>query len=230
MDQSEIMHLLSRQVSAMEGGRKRRVGRPRKKRGRGMDGIDAMDEMMMEGGRHPLHHLHHLHHGGALVGGKRKKKMPPELMAYFASKRKTKKRGRGLVGGSTAQEIYEKYAEEGRPIPDNVMKLLKLGVHPLTPKQLLVKRVQAIEKKYGLKVSPTEALKKYTTATLQKLLQVYKANPEFAYPPMSKFRDEYDDEDRLEDADYVPLVFAEQVEEEPRRARRTGAPSATSAF
>lgn len=187
MDQAEILNLLSRQVSAMEGGRRRR--RPTRKRG-GM--VDIIEEPQV------------------MVGGRRRKttkKMPAALKAYFESKRRkpTRKRGRGLVGGAlvggrTAQEIYDLYEARGEPFPLEMLDLLKAGIVPKTPKETVISQIRQLEKKYGLKQTSAEALKKYTVDALVKIRDIYRTNGKLlAYPPVKEDRDEYDDEDRFQD-------------------------------
>lgn len=203
MDQAQILNLLSRQVSAMEGGRRRR--RPTRKRG-GV--LDIMPEPQV------------------MVGGRRRKttkKMPAALKAFFESKRRkpARKRGRGLVGGalvggSKAQDIYEQYAARGQRIPDYVLKLLKAGVEPMTDKERLVEQIRRLEKKYGLSQTSATALKKYTVDALKKIKAIYsKWGTTLAYPPIKTNRDEYDDEGRFEDSGYfAPVKGVAQQQEE----------------
>jgi len=196
MDQSEIMHLLRRQVSAMEGG-KRRVGRPRKK-GRGME----LADLMVEGGRRRGRGLDEMFAtGGALVGGK--KKMPPALRAYWESKRK-KKRGRGLVGGITAQDMYDRAVVSGTTLKKTDLDYLKAGIVPKPPKEILASQIQHWEEKIGLKKTSKEALMKYTIENLRKILTLYiQYRKVLAYPPSKEAIDEYDEERFEMDPNYV---------------------------
>lgn len=193
-----MLDMLKERVQQMEGGRRRRVGRPRKRRGGEIDGYE-MSELDGSGLV-----------GGALVGGKRrvgrprKGVIPPQFRAHIASLRR-KKRGRGLVGGAdTAQELYEEYAIANKKMPGEVIEYLKMGIKPLTPKQLLIKSIMRLEKKIGFTNTSEEKLKKYTIKALEALLKFYKDEGRLlAYPPAKGLRDEYDDEGRFADADYV---------------------------
>jgi hypothetical protein len=204
MNQSAMLDMLKERVQQMEGGR-RRVGRPRKRRGGEIDGYEMTEMSTMGSGLV----------GGALVGGKRrvgrprKGVIPPQFLARIAALRRKKtrrKRGRGLVGGSTAQEIYEDYASRGKEVPPEVLRLLKANIKPMTKKELVIKKIQRLEKQIGLKVSSIEALKKYTTVALQQIYTLYDKNkPLLAYPPMKDKRDD-DDEERFADGlDYYPF-------------------------
>lgn len=217
-----MLDMLKERVQQMEGGRRRRVGRPRKRRGGEIDGYEMSTMSELDGSGLV---------GGALVGGKRrvgrprKGVIPPQFMAHIAALRKKsrRKQGRGLVGGGrTAQEIYEEYAMNEREMPDKVLQYLKAGIKPLTPKETLIKRFHLVEKKLGLPRTPTERLRKYKMDTLRKMIDLYKANPDvFAYPPVQAARDEYDDEDRFATAGYN---FYEQAEK-GSQARRVEPPS-----
>ena len=199
MNQSAMLDMLKERVQQMEGGRRRRVGRPRKRRGGEIDGYE-MSAMSETDGSGLV--------GGALVGGRRRGRpkkgvIPPQFRAHIASLRR--KRGRGLVGGSeAAQELYEEYATAGKKMPQDVINFLKLGIKPLTRKELLIKSIMRLEKKIGFTNTSQEKLKKYTIAALVALEKFYKANGRLlAYPPVKGLRDEYDDQGRFELADYV---------------------------
>lgn len=206
-----MLDMLKDRVAQMEGGRRRRVGRPRKRRGGEVDGYEMSEMSAMGSGLV----------GGALVGGRRRvgrpKKgvIPPQFLARIeALRRKRRKRGRGLVGGATAQEIYEDYASRGVPIPDGVFKLLKAGVKPMTEKEILIKKIQRVEKQIGLKVTSMEALKKYTKDALGKIYKLYETNrPLLAYPPTKDNYDEYDEDRFVDDLKYYPAGGLEEAEE-----------------
>ena len=195
MNQADMFNMLQNRVQQMEGG-KRRVGRPRKYRGgEQVEGYE-MDTM-----------------GSGLVGGKRrvgrprKGVIPPQFLAHIAAlrrKRARSSRGRGLVGGSAeAQDIYEYYAEAGQEIPDEIFKLMKAGIKPVSAKSLVIKKIQRLEKKIGLSHTSTEHLKKYTMLALKKIAEFYDLNGEvLAYPPVKGVRDD-EDEERFETARYV---------------------------
>jgi hypothetical protein len=213
MNQMAMLDMLKERVAQMEGGRRRRVGRPRKRRGGEIDGYEMSAMSAMGSGLV----------GGALVGGKRrvgrprKGVIPPQFLARIEALRRKKsrrKRGRGLVGGATAQEIYEDYASRGDPIPDGVFKLLKAGVKPMTKKEIIIKKIQRIEKQIGLKVTSMEALKKYTTVALGQIFDLYEKNrPLLAYPPTKENYDQYDEDRFVDDLEYYPMGGLEERKE-----------------
>jgi len=197
LTQADIIDMYRSQVSNMEGGRRRRVGRPRKapvrRRGRGLVGgvIDAADNV--EG----------YVSGAGLVGGRRRvgrprgsarPKMTAKVMEFFASK-KRKKRGRGLVGGKSNQDIFDELVDNDQPIDDMTIRLLQAGIQPESAKERLIRQIRNIEKKIGVGQSSAERLGKYTKAALAKILEIYSTNRvELAYPPLKKQADIYDEE------------------------------------
>lgn len=211
LTQSDIIDMYASQVANMEGGRRRRVGRPRKRRGRGLVGGVADASANVEG----------YISGMGLVGGRRRvgrprgstrPKMTAKVMEFFASKGR-KKRGRGLVGGKSNQEIYDELVDSGQPITPEMLNLMKAGIQPATPKESLIRRIRALEKKIGVGQSSAEKLNKYSVAALNKILSIYNANKyTLAYPPVSATADIYDDE-RFDPYGYEGLVKVKGQEE-----------------
>ena len=209
LSQQEIIDMYSSQVANMEGGRRRR-GRPRK-RGAGLVGgvLDASQNV--EG----------YVSGSGLVGGRRrvgrprksaaKPKMTAKVMEFFASKRR-RKRGRGLVGGKSNQEIYDELVDSGQPITTEMLNLMKAGIQPATQKESLIRRIRAIEKKIGVSQSSAASLNKYSAPALVKIFKIYNDNKyTLAYPPVSKTADLYDDE-RFDPYAYEGLIDAKGQE------------------
>ena len=210
LTQADIIDMYASQVANMEGGRRRRVGRPRKapvrRRGRGLVGgvLDAGDNV--EG----------YVSGAGLVGGRRRvgrprgsaqSKMPANVLAYFASKSR-KKRGRGLVGGKSNQDIYDELVDQGQAITPDMLNLMKAGIQPATQKESLIRRIRALEKRIGVGQSSTEKLNKYSAKALTGILKIYNDNKFLlAYPPVSKAADIYDDQ-RFEPYAYEGLIKA----------------------
>jgi hypothetical protein len=206
LTQADIIDMYRSQVSNMEGGRRRRVGRPRKSRGRGLVGGVADASANVEG----------YISGMGLVGGRRRvgrprgsaqSKMPAKVLAYFASKSR-KKRGRGLVGGKSNQDIYDELVDQGQAITPDMLNLMKAGIQPATAKESLIRRIRALEKKIGVGQSSTEKLNKYSVKALTGILKIYDDNKFLlAYPPVSKTADIFDDE-RFEPYAYEGLLKA----------------------
>lgn len=211
LSQQEIIDMYSSQVANMEGGRRRR-GRPRKRRGAGLVGgvLDASQNV--EG----------YVSGSGLVGGRRRvgrprksaarPKMTAKVMEFFASKRR-KKRGRGLVGGKSNQEIYDELVDSGQPITTEMLNLMKAGIQPATTKESMIRRIRALEKKIGVSQSSAASLNKYSAPALAKIFKIYDENKyTLAYPPVSKTADLYDDE-RFEPYAYEGLINAKGQEQ-----------------
>lgn len=210
LTQADIIDMYRSQVSNMEGGRRRRVGRPRKapvrRRGRGLVGGVADASANVEG----------YISGMGLVGGRRRvgrprgstrPKMTAKVMEFFASKKRGK-RGRGLVGGKSNQDIYDELVDAGRAPSDYEIKLMQAGIQPETEKERTIRQIRNIEKKIGVGQSSAERLNKYTTAALKKILGIYNSNKiDLAYPPLKKQADIYDEE-RWE----VPNYYKGEVE------------------
>lgn len=218
LSQQDIIDMYSSQVANMEGGRRRR-GRPRK-RGAGLVGgvLDASQNV--EG----------YVSGSGLVGGRRRvgrprksaarPKMTAKVMEFFASKKRGK-RGRGLVGGKSNQDIYDELVDSGQPIDDLTIRLLQAGIQPETAKDRLIRQIRNIEKKIGVGQSSAERLRKYTAAALAKILEIYENNKvDLAYPPL---RDQSDlfDEERWETPRYA-VARRRQAEESPGLTSATG--------
>jgi len=181
LTQADIIDMYRSQVSNMEGGRRRRVGRPRKSRGRGLVGGVADASANVEG----------YISGMGLVGGRRrvgrprKNKMTAKVLEFFASKGR-KKRGRGLVGGKTNQEIYDELVDNGQSITPAMLEMLKAGIQPATPKETIIRRIRALEKKIGVGQSSAERLNKYSLAALRDIYELYNSKKDLlAYPPIS---------------------------------------------
>jgi hypothetical protein len=197
LTQADIIDMYASQVANMEGGRRRRVGRPRKapvrRRGRGLVGGVLDASANVEG----------YVSGAGLVGGRRRvgrprgstrPKMTAKVMEFFASK-KRKKRGRGLVGGKSNQDIYDELVDNNQPIDDLTIRLLQAGIQPETQKERLIRQIRNIEKKIGVGQSSAERLGKYTAAALAKILEIYETNKvDLAYPPMKDQSDLFDEE------------------------------------
>ena len=204
LTQADIIDMYRSQVSNMEGGRRRRVGRPRKapvrRRGRGLVGGVADASANVEG----------YISGMGLVGGRRRvgrprgsarPKMTAKVMEFFASK-KRKKRGRGLVGGKSNQDIYDEIVDGGRVPSEYEIRLMQAGIQPETPKERLIRQIRNIEKKIGVGQSSAERLGKYTKAALQKIFQLYESNKvDLAYPPLKEQADIFE-EDRWDVPDF----------------------------
>ena len=217
LTQSDIIDMYASQVANMEGGRRRRVGRPRKapvrRRGRGLVGgvADASDNV--EG----------YISGMGLVGGRRRvgrprgstrPKMTAKVMEFFASRRKPRKRGRGLVGGKSNQEIYDELVDAGEDVNEKVIALMQAGIQPETPKERLVRQIRNLEKKIGVGQSSAEKLGKYTFKALGQILAIYKTNARvLAYPPLKGRLDLYDEE-RFEVPSYASKGRDLTVEEQ----------------
>jgi len=198
LTQADIIDMYRSQVSNMEGGRRRRVGRPRKapvrRRGRGLVGgvVDASDNV--EG----------YISGMGLVGGRRRvgrprgsarPKMTAKVMEFFASRRKPRKRGRGLVGGKSNQEIYDELVDAGETPDALTIQLMQAGIKPETQKERIIRQIRSLEKKIGVGQSSTEKLNKYTYKALGQILAIYKTNERvLAYPPLKNRLDLYDEE------------------------------------
>jgi hypothetical protein len=197
LTQADIIDMYRSQVNTMEGGRRRRVGRPRKapvrRRGRGLVGGVLDASANVEG----------YISGMGLVGGRRRvgrprgstrPKMTAKVMEFFASK-KRKKRGRGLVGGKSNQDIFDELVDSGQPIDDMTIRLLQAGIQPESAKERLIRQIRNIEKKIGVGQSSAERLGKYTKAALEKILEIYSSNrADLAYPPLKSQADIYDEE------------------------------------
>lgn len=216
LTQADIIDMYRSQVSNMEGGRRRRVGRPRKapvrRRGRGLVGGVADASANVEG----------YISGMGLVGGRRRvgrprgstrPKMTAKVMEFFASK-KRKKRGRGLVGGKSNQDIYDELVDAGRAPTEYEIKLMQAGIQPETEKERTIRQIRNIEKKIGVGQSSAERLNKYTTDALKKILAIYNANKtDLAYPPLKNQADLFDEE-RWEVPDYYKPSGAAALLEE----------------
>jgi hypothetical protein len=200
LSQQEIIDMYSSQVANMEGGRRRR-GRPRKRRGAGLVGgvLDASQNV--EG----------YVSGSGLVGGRRRvgrprksaarPKMTAKVMEFFASK-KRKKRGRGLVGGKSNQDIYDELVDSGVEVTPDMVRLMQAGIQPETEKERLVRQIRNWEKKLNVGQSSAEKLHKYTAKALAQILEIYKTNSRIlAYPPLSNRADIFE-EDRFETPKY----------------------------
>ena len=208
LTQADIIDMYASQVANMEGGRRRRVGRPRKapvrRRGRGLVGgvLDAADNV--EG----------YVSGAGLVGGRRRvgrprgsarPKMSAKVMEFFASRRKPRKRGRGLVGGRSNQEIYDELVDQGQNITPEMLNLMKAGIQPATQKESTIRKIRALEKKIGVGQSSVEKLNKYSLPALKAIFKIYSDNRYLlAYPPISKTADLFD-EQRFEPYEYQGL-------------------------
>ncbi|MEI7604471.1 MAG: hypothetical protein WCJ19_05640 [bacterium] len=214
LTQADIIDMYRSQVSNMEGGRRRRVGRPRKapvrRRGRGLVGgvVDASDNV--EG----------YISGMGLVGGRRRvgrprgstrPKMSAKVMEFFASRRKPRKRGRGLVGGKSNQDIYDELIDAGVEVKPEMVALMQAGIQPETPKERLIRQIRNLEKRIGVGQSSAEKLKKYTAAALKTILGIYQKNMKLlAYPPVFKQSDLFE-EDRWETPGYYEGKVAEEA-------------------
>jgi hypothetical protein len=222
LTQADIIDMYRSQVANMEGGRRRRVGRPRKRRGRGLVGGVADASANVEG----------YISGMGLVGGRRRvgrprgstrPKMTSKVMEFFASRKRPRKRGRGLVGGKSNQELYDELVDQGQAITPEILELMKAGIQPATKKETLVRRIRSLEKKIGIGQSSAEKLNKYTSKALGEILRIYQENEAlFAYPPMKETADLYDSS-RFDDYIYDNVGFtAEQVAplEEARQRRQ----------
>lgn len=220
LTQADIIDMYRSQVSNMEGGRRRRVGRPRKRRGRGLVGgvADASDNV--EG----------YISGMGLVGGRRRvgrprgsarPKMTAKVMEYFASRSRPRKRGRGLVGGKTNQELYDELVDQNQEITPEILELMKAGIQPATRKETLVRQIRSLEKRIGIGQSSAEKLHKYTVKALEEILGIYKKNEGlFAYPPMKETADLYDST-RFDDYIYDNVGLSDQ-QRGNLQARREG--------
>jgi hypothetical protein len=210
LTQADIIDMYRSQVANMEGGRRRRVGRPRKRRGRGLVGgvVDASDNV--EG----------YISGMGLVGGRRRvgrprgsarPKMTAKVMEFFASRKKPRKRGRGLVGGKSNQDIYDELVDAGVDVDSKMVSLMQAGIQPETPKERLIRQIRNLEKRIGVGQSSTEKLKKYTAAALKTILGIYQKNMKLlAYPPVAKQADIFE-EDRWEIPGYYEGKAAEEA-------------------
>ena len=202
LTQADIIDMYANQVASTQGGRRRRVGRPRKRRGRGLVGgvLDASDNvegyvsgMGLVGGRRR-------------VGRPRKNKMTAKVIEYFAN-RGRKKRGRGLVGGKTNQEIYDELVDNEQTVTPAMLELMKAGIQPATPKERLIRRIRAIEKKIGVGQSSAERLNKYSVDALTEILGVYKDKKAIlAYPPISAKAADLYDESRFDPYGYDGIM------------------------
>lgn len=221
LTQADIIDMYSSQVANMEGGRRRRVGRPRKSRGRGLVGGVLDASANVEG----------YVSGAGLVGGRRRvgrprgstrPKMSAKVMEFFASRRKPRKRGRGLVGGKSNQELYDELVDQGQPITKEILELMKAGIQPATKKESMVRRIRALEKRIGIGQSSVEKLHKYSVKALEAIYDIYLKNEGLlAYPPMKQAADPYD-ESRFDDYMYENVgLSAENAQQlgEARRAR-----------
>jgi hypothetical protein len=198
LTQADIIDMYRSQVNTMEGGRRRRVGRPRKapvrRRGRGLVGGVLDASANVEG----------YVSGAGLVGGRRRvgrprgstrPKMTAKVMEFFASRRKPRKRGRGLVGGKSNQEIYDELIDAGEDVNANVIALMQAGIQPETQKERIIRQIRNLEKKIGVGQSSTEKLNKYTYTALSQILGIYKTHKNvLAYPPLKNRLDLYDEE------------------------------------
>ena len=208
LTQADIIDMYASQVANMEGGRRRRVGRPRKRRGRGLVGGVADASANVEG----------YISGMGLVGGRRRvgrprgsarPKMTAKVMEFFASRRKPRKRGRGLVGGKSNQDIYDELVDAGETVDEKTVALMQAGIQPETPKERLIRRIRNLEKKIGIGSSPVERLRKYTVPALTQILEIYKVNERvLAYPPLTGRLDIFE-EDRFEKPSYRQKGFEE---------------------
>jgi hypothetical protein len=162
--------------------------------------------------------------GSGLVGGRRRRKKAPKKMsatvkAYLAARRASgaprRRRGRGLVGGASNQELYDSLVDAGVEVTPQIIELMKAGIQPATPKDVLIRQIRSWEKKLGLGQTPAERLRKYTGAALQEILQIYLDKRDIlAYPP---FEDKADlwEEDRFE----VPQYFTAKEAKDAVRAQ-----------
>ena len=231
LTQADIIDMYASQVANMEGGRRRRVGRPRKApvrhrghRGHGLVGGVADASANVEG----------YISGMGLVGGRRRvgrprgstrhhgstrPKMTAKVMEFFASKGR-KKRGRGLVGGKSNQDIYDELIDANIEVDDKTIRLMQAGIQPETPKERLIRQIRNIEKKIGVGQSSAERLRKYTAAALEKILEIYQTNrDDLAYPPLKSQADLYDEE-RFDFPRYASST--RRVQERPEASSVTG--------
>ena len=198
LTQADIIDMYASQVANMEGGRRRRVGRPRKapvrRRGRGLVGGVLDASANVEG----------YVSGAGIVGGRRRvgrprgstrPKMTAKVMEFFASRRKPRKRGRGLVGGKSNQDIYDELVDAGEDVNEKTIALMQAGIQPETPKERLIRRIRNIEKKIGVGQSSAEKLRKYTVKALSQIFGIYKTNERvLAYPPLTGRYDLFEEE------------------------------------
>lgn len=212
LTQSDLIDMYSQQVSQMAGsGRRRRLPARRAplRRGRGLvggEGFSSIPDLLQMG--QPSMALDGYVLGSGLVGGARRrrkkapKKMSAAVKAYLAARRSAgaprRRRGRGLVGGASAQDIYDDFVDNDEPIDDLTIRLMQAGIQPSTPKDSLIRRIRSWEKKLGLSQTTAERLRKYTTAALQQILDIYVDKKDIlAYPPTKEQGDLWDD-DRFE--------------------------------
>lgn len=215
LTQADIIDMYASQVANMEGGRRRRVGRPRKapvrRRGRGLVGGVLDASANVEG----------YVSGAGLVGGRRRvgrprgstrPKMSAKVMEFFASRRKPRKRGRGLVGGKSNQDIYDELVDAGEEVNEKTIALMQAGIQPETAKERLIRRIRNLEKKIGVGSTPVERLKKYTVPALTQILEIYRVNERvLAYPPLTNRLDLFE-EDRFEVPSYKQKGFEDLPE------------------
>lgn len=209
LTQSDLIDMYSQQVSQMAGsGRRRRLPTRRApmRRGRGLvggEGFSSIPDLYQMDGQ-PSMALDGYVLGSGLVGGRRRRKKAPKKMstavkAYLAARRVAgaprRRRGRGLVGGASAQEIYDDFVDNDEPIDDLTIRLMQAGIQPSTPKDSLIRRIRSWEKKLGLGQTTAERLRKYTSKALQEILDIYVDKKEvLAYPPTKDQGDLWDDE------------------------------------
>lgn len=213
----QMMHLLSRQLentnigSGIIGGRKKR-GRPRKvgrPRIRGRGEYEDLYEDEYDG-------------GGAMIGG-RKKRMSAATKAYLADykrshTRKPRARGRGaMIGGASAQEVYEDMLASNTPMTTTTLKFLKSGIHPYTPKEKIIAQIQAKERRVYEKSTPKERLMQYDNKALEHIRDEVLSEDNMKYLSYPPTGDKYD-RTRGRNENY------ENFEEPPREAARLRVP------
>ena len=165
--------------------------------------------------------------GNGLIGGRKKsktksKKMTAATKAYLAEYRRMhprRKRGRGLIGGST-QDYFNELVDEiiyndpsksldqamadARATIKEQKDDLKMGIKPLKTKDQLIRTIRSLEKRIGIPQSITSGLKNMTKARLVGLLKTLQDQQNYLRTPSRREMDLAEDEDRYESYGFVP--------------------------
>ncbi len=204
VSRSEILQLLGQQAmgEGLIGGRRRRVGRPRKYhvRGRGEnDEMFAMEEIGdgmygdgLIGGYRRRRRRRRV--GAGLIGGTIHKPMSAATKSYLAHYHKTHPRRRRVRGRGDYDDMIadwslqkgEDYAQAKAGVDAWLIaheKLIKSGIYkPRKKKHGIIEAIKIAANRVGIKPMTTEQLNKYNVAALTGMLKKFK-DAYISYPP-----------------------------------------------
>ncbi len=223
VSRDQILNLLEQTLEGhglIGGRRKVRRSRSMPARRRSMRGRGD-EEMVIEFDEMPTMNRYSSV-GNGLIGGRKSKtkskskKMSAATKAYLAEYRRLnprRKRGRGLIGGST-QDYFNELVDEiiyndpsktlnqameaARTTITDQKDYLKMGIKPLKTKDQLIRTIRSLEKRLGIPQSITSGLKDMTKARLVGLLETLQKQQNYLRAPSRREMDLAEDEDRYE--------------------------------